>query len=78
MFPISLGLVTLHTNKYGVHINVERCATHSKLESKPDFCAYVKQGWIQPTLSIVEIGSSQRDHWWWHEADYVVPCTRHK
>ena len=26
------------------------------------------------TLSTVEIGSSPRDHWWWHETDYVVHC----
>ena len=49
MFPISLGLVTSSYKNYGVHINVERCATHSRLASKPDFFAYVAgQGWIQP------------------------------
>ena len=30
------------------------------------------------TLSVGAIGSSPRDHWWWHEADYVVRCTKHK
>ena len=30
------------------------------------------------TLSIVAIGSSPRDHLWWHEVDYVVRCTRDK
>ena len=30
------------------------------------------------TLSVVEIRSSLKDHWWWHETDYVVHCTRHK
>ena len=33
-----------HTNKYEVHINIERCATHSRLVSELDFCAYVGQG----------------------------------
>ena len=29
-------------------------------------------------LSIMAIGTSPREHWWWHEADYVVRCTRQK
>ena len=47
MFPKSLGLVT-SAYKYEVHINVERCVTHSKLASIPDFCVYAGQGWIHP------------------------------
>ena len=30
------------------------------------------------TFSAMEIESSPRDDWLWHEADFVVRCTRHK
>ena len=36
-FPYSKDCRNLHTYKYGVHINIERCATHARFASEPDF-----------------------------------------
>ena len=49
----------MHTNKYEVHINIERCAIHSKSVSELDFYAYVGQRWIQPLYQQWELEAHQ-------------------
>ena len=48
-----------HIDKYRVHINIERCATHSIFASEPNLCAYIRQGWIQPLYQQWELEAHQ-------------------